>query len=93
MVVVTTILDDDHGLVVLNPDVDPVGHDADFIDLDVDLVDIDVVLCLSDVYDAPLRAEQRAPEDATHPKTQILRTFNCLHFRVCCVLGCSFLLL
>ena len=51
MVVVTAVLDDDHGLVVLNPDVNPVGHDADFIDLDVDLVDLDVVLCLSDVYD------------------------------------------
>ena len=40
----TAILDDDHGLVVLNPDVDPVGHDAD-------LIVLDVVLCLSDVYD------------------------------------------
>ena len=50
MVVVTAVLDD-HGLVVLNPDIDPVGHDADLIVLDVDLVDLDVVLCLSDVYD------------------------------------------
>ena len=42
-VAVTAVLDDDHGLVVLSPDVDPVGHDADLIDLDVDLVDLDVV--------------------------------------------------
>ena len=49
--VVTAVLNDDHGLSVLSPDVDPVSHDADLIDLDVDLVDLDVVLYLSDVYD------------------------------------------
>ena len=41
LVIVAAVLDDDHGLVVLNPDVDPVGHDADLIDVDVDLVDLD----------------------------------------------------
>ena len=60
-VVVTAVFDDDHGLGVLSPDVDPVSHDADLIDLDVDLVDrdvdlvgLDVVLYLSDVYDVLL---------------------------------------
>ena len=51
---VTAILDDDHGLIVLSPDIDPVGYDADLIDLDVDLVDLDVVLYFSDVYDVLL---------------------------------------
>ena len=50
----TAVLDDDHGLVVLIPAVDLVGHDVDLINLDVDLVDIDVVLNLSDVCDALL---------------------------------------
>ena len=50
-VVVTAIFNDDHGLVVLNPDVDPVGHDDDLADLDADLVDLDVNLYLCDVCD------------------------------------------
>ena len=50
-VVVTAVLDDDHGLVFLSPDVDPVDREADLIDLDVDFVDLGVVLYLSDVYD------------------------------------------
>ena len=37
----------------------------------------------------PLRREQRTPENATHPKMQILGTVNYLRFRVCCVFGCS----
>ena len=32
---------------------------------------------------------QRAPENATHPKTQILGTVGYLRFWVCCVFGCS----
>ena len=31
-----------------------------------------------------VRGEQRAPENATHPKTQVID-----RFRVCCVFGCS----
>ena len=60
-VVVTAVFDDDHGLVVLNPDVDLVGHDVDLVDLDVGLVDLDVGLVdldvglyLSDVCDVLL---------------------------------------
>ena len=48
-VVVTAVLDDDHGLIVLNPDVDPVGHDVNLVDLDADLYlcDVcDVLFCL-----------------------------------------------
>ena len=39
----------------------------------------------------PLRAlgEQRAPKNATPPKTQSLGTVTYLRFRVCCVFGCS----
>ena len=53
-VVVTAVFDDDHGPTVLNPDIDPVGHDVDVADLDVGLVDLDVDLCLSDVRDVLL---------------------------------------
>ena len=38
---------------------------------------------------APLRGEQRAPENVTHPKTQILETVHYLRFRGCCFFGCS----
>ena len=31
---------------------------------------------------------QNTPENATHPKTQILGTVRHLRFRVCCVFGC-----
>ena len=51
LVLVTAVFDDDHGLTVLNPDADPVGHDVDLADLDVGLVDFDVDLYLSDVRD------------------------------------------
>ena len=34
------------------------------------------------------RGEQRAPENATHPKTQIFGAVTFLRFRVCCVFGC-----
>ena len=37
------------------------------------------------VFCAWVRREQRAPKNATHPRTQILG----LRFRVCCVFGCS----
>ena len=53
-VAVTAIFNDDHGLVVLNPDVDPVGHDVDLADLGADLVDLDVDLYLCDVCDVLL---------------------------------------
>ena len=36
----------------------------------------------------PLRGEQRAPDNATHPKTQIFGTVSFLRFRVCRVFGC-----
>ena len=36
-----------------------------------------------------LRREQRAPENATHPKTQVVDRSENLRFRVCCVFGCS----
>ena len=32
---------------------------------------------------------QKAPESATHPKTQVIDRFQNLRFRVCCVFGCS----
>ena len=32
---------------------------------------------------------QRAPENATHPKTQVPDRSENLRFRVCCVFGCS----
>ena len=35
------------------------------------------------------RGEQRAPENATHPKTQVPDRSENLRFRVCCVFGCS----
>ena len=38
---------------------------------------------------SPLRGRQNTPENATHPKTQILGTVDYLRFRVCCVFGCS----
>ena len=44
-------------------------------------------VAFSGVLWRPLR-EQRAPENATHPKTQILETVDYLRFRVCCVFGC-----
>ena len=46
-------------------------------------------VAFSGVFWRPPRGEQRAPENATHPKTQILGTVDCLRFRVCCVFGCS----
>ena len=46
-IVVTAILDDDHGLIVLNPDVDPVGHDVDLVHLDADLYLCDICDVLS----------------------------------------------
>ena len=52
------VFNDDHGLVVLDPDADPIGHDVDLgdldvdlVDSDVDLVDVDVDLYLFDIYD------------------------------------------
>ena len=36
-----------------------------------------------------LRREQKAPENATHPKTQVIDRFQNQRFRVCCVFGCS----
>ena len=33
--------------------------------------------------------KQRAPENATHPKTQVINRCQNLRFRVCCVFGCS----
>ena len=38
---------------------------------------------------ASIREEQKAPENATHPKTQVIDRFQNLRFRVCCVFGCS----
>ena len=38
---------------------------------------------------ARIRGEQRAPENATHPKTQVTGGSRNLRFRVCCVFGCS----
>ena len=35
------------------------------------------------------RGEQRAPQNATYPKTQVMDRFENPHFRVCCVFGCS----
>ena len=40
-------------------------------------------------FGRPLRGEQKAPENATHPKTQIFGTVSSLRFRVCCIFGCS----
>ena len=48
-------------------------------------------VAFSGAFWRPLRGEQRAPENATHPKTQILGTIDYLRFRVCCVFGCSLL--
>ena len=36
-----------------------------------------------------LRGRQEAPENATHPKTQVTDRFQNLRFRVCCAFGCS----
>ena len=36
-----------------------------------------------------LGRRQRAPENATHPKTQVTDRPQNLRFRVCCVFGCS----
>ena len=36
-----------------------------------------------------IRGEQRAPENATHPKTQKIDRSENLRFRVCCVFWCS----
>ena len=46
-------------------------------------------VAFSGVLWRPLRGEQRAPENATHPKTQIFGTASYLRFPVCCVFGCS----
>ena len=46
-------------------------------------------VAFSGVFWRPVRGEQRAPENATHPKTQILGTVRYLRFWVCCVFGCS----
>ena len=35
------------------------------------------------------RGEQKAPENATHPKTQVIDRFQNLRFQVCCVFGSS----
>ena len=35
------------------------------------------------------RGEQKAPKNATHPKTQKIDRSENLRFRVCCVFGCS----
>ena len=35
------------------------------------------------------RGEQKTPENATHPKTQVIDRSQNLRFRVCCVFGCS----
>ena len=36
-----------------------------------------------------IRGRQKAPENATHPKTQKIDHSENLRFRVCCVFGCS----
>ena len=45
-------------------------------------------VAFSGVSWCPLRGEQRASENATHPKTQIFGAVTFLRFRVCCVFGC-----
>ena len=35
-----------------------------------------------------IRGEQKAPENATHLKTQVIDRFQNLLFRVCCIFGC-----
>ena len=41
----------------------------------------------SDIF-STLGRRQRAPENATHPKTQVIDRSQNLRFRVCCVFGC-----
>ena len=47
------------------------------------------LLLANDVRVPELRGEQKAPENATHPKTQKTDRSENLRFWVCCVFGCS----
>ena len=36
-----------------------------------------------------IRGDQKTPENATHPKTSVPDGSENVHFRVCCIFGCS----